>query len=387
DPIDLIDGIGLDDLIKKRTTGLMNPKDAPRIEKRTRKEFPEGIPAYGTDALRFTFASLAAPGRDIKFDLSRCEGYRNFCNKLWNATRFVLINVESHNLATDAAARSFADRWIESRLQKLAAETARHFSDYRFDLLAQALYHFIWDELCDWYLEAAKCLMDGDIADDGGANGTRGTLVRTLEAVLRLAHPLIPFITEELWQRVAPLAGRKTQETIMLASYPEADPGKIDEAAEAQMEALKTHVSACRNLRGEMGVSPAARTPLIVAGKADEIGKIRALAPILRTLAKLSDIRYAEDLPADTLAPVAIVGETRLMLVVEIDLAAEAARLKKEIEKQEKQAAQAKAKLENESFIARAPENIVAQEKERLAAAEATLAKLKAQREKLRTSA
>ncbi|MDR2092349.1 MAG: class I tRNA ligase family protein, partial [Azoarcus sp.] len=384
DPIDLIDGIGLDDLVRKRTTGLMNPKDAPRIEKRTRKEFPEGISAYGTDALRFTFASLAAPGRDIKFDLNRCEGYRNFCNKLWNATRFVLMNVEGRDLATaENTAHSFADRWIESRLQKLAAEVARHFADYRFDLMAQALYHFIWDEFCDWYLEIAKCLMDGD----GPADGTRETLVRTLETVLRLAHPLIPFITEELWQRVAPLAGRKAQETIMLASYPEADPGKIDEAAEARMETLKTWVCACRNLRGEMGVSPAARTPLVVAGKAGEIEEIRAFAPILRTLAKLSDIRYADDLPADTLAPVAIVGETRLMLVVEIDLAAEIARLTKEIEKQEKQAAQAKAKLENESFLARAPENIVAQEKERLAAAEATLAKLKAQMEKLRASA
>ncbi|MDR2365704.1 MAG: class I tRNA ligase family protein, partial [Zoogloeaceae bacterium] len=394
DPIDLIDGIDLDDLVRKRTTGLMNPKDAPRIEKRTRKDFPEGISAYGTDALRFTFASLAAPGRDIKFDLNRCEGYRNFCNKLWNATRFALMNVEGHDLtAEEGVARSFADCWIESRLQKLAAEVTRHFADYRFDLLAQALYHFIWDEFCDWYLETAKCLMDGDsladghVADDGGANATRVTLIRTLETVLRLAHPLIPFITEELWQRVAPLAGRRTQETIMLAPWPEADSGKIDEAAEAQMEALKTYVSACRNLRGEMGVSPAARTPLVVAGRADEIGKIRAFAPILRTLAKLSDIRYAEDLPADALAPVAIVGETRLMLVVDIDLAAEAARLAKEIEKQEKQAAQARAKLENESFIARAPENIVAQEKERLAAAEATLAKLKVQMEKLRTSA
>ncbi|MDR2787522.1 MAG: valine--tRNA ligase [Candidatus Accumulibacter sp.] len=385
DPIDLIDGIGLGDLVKKRTTGLMNPKDAPRIEKRTEKEFPQGIFAFGTDALRFTFASLAAPGRDIKFDMKRCEGYRNFCNKLWNATRFVLMNVEGRDLAVEEnAARAFPDRWIESRLQKLAAEIARHFASYRFDLMAQALHHFIWDEYCDWYLEIAKCLMDGDSPKDGGADSTRGTLIRTLETLLRLAHPIIPFITEELWQRVAPIAGRKTHETIMLAPYPEADPGKIDADAEAQMETLKAHVSACRNLRGEMGVSPATRTPLIVAGKTGEIGKIQAFAPILSALAKLSDIRYAEDLPANALAPVAIAGETRLMLVVEIDLAAERARLEKEIEKQEKQAAQAKAKLENESFIARAPEAVVAQEKERLAQSAATLEKLRGQWEKIR---
>ncbi|MDR3323522.1 MAG: valine--tRNA ligase, partial [Zoogloeaceae bacterium] len=268
DPIDLIDGIGIDDLVKKRTTGLMNPKDALKIEKRTRKEFPEGIPAFGTDALRFTFAALASPGRDIKFDLSRCEGYRNFCNKLWNATRFVLMNVEGHDLLSGEASLSFADRWIVSRLQKLAAETERHFAEYRFDLLALALYHFIWDEFCDWYLEIAKVEMAGDA---NTALAARRTLTATLETLLRLAHPIIPFITEELWQTVAPLVGRKNHASIQHAPWPQADSTQIDPAAEAQMEQLKTCVSACRNLRGEMGISPAVRTPLVVAGQSGEI--------------------------------------------------------------------------------------------------------------------
>jgi valyl-tRNA synthetase len=387
DPIDLIDGIGIEELVKKRTTGLMNPKDAPKIEKRTRKEFPAGIPAFGTDALRFTFAALASPGRDIKFDLNRCEGYRNFCNKLWNATRFVLMNVEGHDLGAQHATLSFADRWIVSRLNRLAAEVAQQFADYRFDLLALALYHFIWDEFCDWYLEIAKVEMASD--DAASALGARRTLVQTLETLLRLAHPVIPFITEELWQTVAPIAnaapsGRKPPESIMLAPYPQADSAQTDEAAEAQMEHLKTLVSACRNLRGEMGISPAVRTPLVVAAQSAEVAAIKTFGPILKALAKLSDISFAADIPAAALAPVAVVGETRLMLVVEIDLGAETERLQKEIDKQEKQAAQAKGKLDNESFTARAPANVIAQEKERLALAEATLAKLRVQLEALR---
>ncbi|WP_150429510.1 valine--tRNA ligase [Dechloromonas sp. CZR5] len=390
DPIDLIDGIGIDALVEKRTFGLMNPKQAESIAKKTKKEFPEGIPAFGTDALRFTFASLASPGRDIKFDLNRCDGYRNFCNKLWNATRFVLMNVEGHDLALEHQQGgpacggsaplefSFADRWIVSQLQRVEKEIEQHFTDYRFDLVAQAVYKFIWDEFCDWYLEIAK--VEIQTGNDAQQRGARRTLVRTLEAVLRLAHPLIPFITEELWQTVAPIAGRKTHDSIMLAAYPRAEEFKIDTASEAKVERLKALAYACRNLRGEMGISPAQRTPLIVAGGGDEI---REFAPILQALGKLSEVQIVDDMPADAVAPVAVVGETRLMLKVEIDVAAEKERLKKEIEKLEKQISIAQGKLSNEGFVARAPVAVVEQEKQRVAEFTATLEKLKPQLAKL----
>jgi len=396
DPIDLIDGIGIDALVEKRTFGLMNPKQAESIAKKTRKEFPEGIPAFGTDALRFTFASLASPGRDIKFDLNRCDGYRNFCNKLWNATRFVLMNVEGHDLALDhqqqpnsgacvvptgGEARlsfSFADRWIVSLLQKVEQEVEQHFTDYRFDLAAQAIYKFVWDEFCDWYLEIAK--VEIQTGDDAQQRGARRTLIRTLEAVLRLAHPLIPFITEELWQTVAPIAGRKTHDSIMLAAYPLADLTRLDESSEAKVERLKALAYACRNLRGEMNVSPALRMPLLVAGGGDEIAEF---APILQALGKLSEVQIVDDMPADAMAPVAVVGETRLMLKVEIDVAAERERLKKEIEKLEKQISIAQGKLSNEGFVARAPAAVVEQEKQRVTEFSATLEKLKPQLAKL----
>jgi len=395
DPIDLIDGIDLEKLIEKRTTGLMNPKQAESIAKKTKKEFPEGIAAFGTDALRFTFASLASPGRDIKFDLGRCDGYRNFCNKLWNATRFVLMNVEGHDLALDhqqgagsgecAAVDgekrlkfSFADRWIVSQLQRVEQEIERHFTDYRFDLIAQAIYKFVWDEFCDWYLEIAK--VEIQTGDEAQQRGARRTLIRTLEAVLRLAHPLIPFITEELWQTVAPIAGRKTHDSIMLAAYPRADLARLDPASEAKVERLKALAYACRNLRGEMNVSPALRMPLLVAGGGDEMADF---APILQALGKLSEVQLVDDMPADAMAPVAVVGETRLMLKVEIDVAAEKVRLAKEIEKLEKQISIAQGKLDNEGFVARAPAAVIDQEKQRVADFTATLEKLKPQLAKL----
>ncbi|MBL8428301.1 MAG: valine--tRNA ligase [Dechloromonas sp.] len=390
DPIDLIDGIGLDALIEKRTTGLMNPKQAESIAKKTKREFPEGIASFGTDALRFTFASLASPGRDIKFDLNRCDGYRNFCNKLWNATRFVLMNVEGHDLALEHQQNgpacggsaplefSFADRWIVSQLQRVEKEVEQHFTDYRFDLVAQAIYKFIWDEFCDWYLEIAK--VEIQTGNDAQQRGARRTLVRTLEAVLRLAHPLIPFITEELWQTVAPIAGRKTHESIMLAAYPRAEEYKIDPASEAKVERLKALAYATRNLRGEMNVSPALRMPLLVAGGGAEISEFAA---ILQALGKLSEVQIVSDMPADAMAPVAVVGETRLMLKVEIDVAAERVRLAKEIEKLEKQISIAQGKLANEGFVARAPAAVIDQEKQRVAGFTATLEQLKPQLAKL----
>lgn len=378
DPVDLIDGIELEPLLKKRITGLRKPETAPKIIENTKKEFPDGIPGYGADAVRFTFAALASLGRNINFNSKRCEGYRNFCNKLWNATRFVLMQcdgrdcgLKEHTAADNYMQFSAADRWLTSELERLKATVAEGFEDYRLDLIANAIYQFAWDEYCDWYIEIAKTQIAN--GNEQQQRATRHTLISTLETLLRIMHPIMPFITEELWQIVAPLAGRKiaAQEAfIVTAPFPLAKPEWIDDNACAWMGQFKQMVEACRGLRGEMNVSPAQKLPLYVLSNANDLLFLEKATPALQALAKLSEVKIFEDEQAWQAAaqhsPVAVVGNLRICLFIEVDVEAEIQRLSKELERLEKEIQKAQAKLSNESFTARAPAAVVEQEKERL---------------------
>jgi valyl-tRNA synthetase len=396
DPVDLIQGCDLDTLIQKSTTGLRKPEIAPKVAARVKKEFPEGMPIYGADALRFTMASYASLGMNVNFDTKRCEGYRNFCNKLWNATRFVLMNTEGadcglkeHTKAECAPGGpahgylqfSQADRWVTSTLQRVEAQVAKGFAEYRLDLVAQAIYDFVWNEFCDWYLEIAKVQIQ--MGTEAQQRATRRTLIRTLETVLRLAHPVIPFITEELWQTVSVVAGRRSADvttSVAVQAYPVSQPERIDVAAEASVAKLKAFVDAARNLRGEMSISPAQRVPCYVLGDSDFI---TAHSAVLAALAKLSEVKVFADVAAWQTAaghaPVAVSGEARMALFVEVDVVAEKARLAKEIARLQGEITKCNAKLSNEAFVAKAPPAVLEQERKRLGDFAATVDKLQTQ--------
>ena len=381
DPVDLIDGIDLEKLLVKRTTGLRKPETAPKVEEATKKLFPEGIPSMGADALRFTMASYASLGRSVNFDFKRAEGYRNFCNKLWNATNFVLMNTEDKDCGQDEMqplAFTFADQWIIGKLQQAEAAVAEAFETYRFDLAAQTLYEFVWNEYCDWYIELAKVQIQTGCPTT--QRTTRRTLVRVLETILRLLHPIMPFITEELWQVVAPLANAKTADSIMLAAYPQADKEKIVQTAFDKMAALKDLVEEVRKLRGEMGIAPNVKAPLFVEGSAE----LEGLLKYLPSLTRLTEAKLVDSLPESEDAPVAVCNGARLMLKVEIDKAAETARLSKEAEKLQKALDKLNAKLSKPGYTEKAPAHLVEKDKADLAELEDKMAKVQNQLAKLK---
>lgn len=383
DPVDLIDGIDLEKLLVKRTTGLRKPETAPKVEEASRKLFPEGIPSMGADALRFTMASYASLGRSVNFDFKRAEGYRNFCNKIWNATNFVLMNTENQDCgygatATEPRGYSFPDMWIVDRLNQTIEQVTQAYETYRFDLAAETLYSFMWNDYCDWYLELAKVQLQTGCASRQRA--TRHTLLRVLEAALRLLHPIIPFITEELWQTVAPMCDAKTADSIMLARFPEADGGEIVQTAFEQMTVLQDLIGAVRNLRGEMGIQPNVKAPLFIES-ADDLADYLKYLPMMT---RLTEAQQVAALPESEDAPVAVCNGARLMLKVEIDKAAETARLGKEAEKLQKALDKLNAKLSKPGYTEKAPAHLVEKDKADLAELEDKMAKVQTQLSKLK---
>ena len=383
DPVDLIDGIDLDKLLVKRTTGLRKPETAPKVEEATKKLFPEGIPSMGADALRFTMASYASLGRSVNFDFKRAEGYRNFCNKIWNATNFVLMNTENQDCgygatATEPRGYSFPDMWIIGRLNQTIEQVTQAYETYRFDLVAETLYSFVWNDYCDWYLELAKVQLQTGCASRQRA--TRHTLLRVLEAALRLLHPIIPFITEELWQTVAPMCDAKTADSIMLARFPEADREQIVQTTFEQMTVLQDLIGAVRNLRGEMGIQPNVKAPLFVES-ADDLTDYLKYLPMMT---RLTEARQVAALPESEDAPVAVCNGARLMLKVEIDKAAETARLGKEAEKLQKALDKLNAKLSKPGYTEKAPAHLVEKDKADLAELTYKMGKVEGQLAKLK---
>ncbi|MEL0169235.1 MAG: valine--tRNA ligase [Pseudomonadaceae bacterium] len=387
DPLDIIDGIDLESLVQKRTSGMMQPKLAAKIEKQTRAEFPDGIAAYGTDALRFTNCSLASTGRDIKFDMGRVEGYRNFCNKIWNAARYVMMQCEDKDTGVngEAVELTLADRWIISQLQRTEAEVTRQLDQFRFDLASNALYEFIWNQYCDWYLELSKPVLWDENAPAERQRGTRRTLVRVLEAALRLAHPFMPFITEEIWQRIAPMAG-KSGPTIMLQPWPEADNSRIDAGAEGDAEWLKSLILGVRNIRGEMNVAPGKELEVMLRKASDEdIRRLSENEAFLKKLAKLSSVQVLAENEEAPLAATALVGELEVLVPMAglIDKTAELARLDKEIGRLDGEVKRIGGKLSNAGFVDKAPPAVIDKERAKLADAEQALAQLSEQRARI----
>ncbi len=380
DPLDMIDGISLDDLLNKRTGNMMQPQLAKKIAKATKKEFPEGIEAHGTDALRFTLSALASTGRDINWDMKRLDGYRNFCNKLWNASRYVLMNTEEHDCGKNGGGMTYslADRWIQSQFQETVKTVHEAFATFRFDLASQALYEFTWNQFCDWYLELTKpVLFKGD---EAAQRGTRNTLVNVLEGLLRLMHPIMPFITETIWQRVVPLTSFVTQgESIMIQSFPQVDESQIDAHAVADVEWLKQFIVAIRNIRGEMDIAPSKPLPVLLKNvNEQDQRRLAENEQFLSALAKLASIEVLADDEEGPASATAVIGDLSVLIPMAglIDKEAELARLSKAIEKLEKDVARTQGKLGNENFVSKAPEAVINKEKEKLADAESALAKL-----------